>query len=110
MEGVYPTTRAVTILSGATTSDALNMEGEQLVAIEIPGAFTGTAITFTVATQGADYNAVYDTLGVQYSVTVAANRYIPIPPYIFCGVKYIKLVSGSSEGGNRTIYVITRPV
>jgi hypothetical protein len=42
-------------------------------------------------------------------VTVSTSRGILLPPADFAGWPYIKVVSGSTEGSDRIITVLTRP-
>src|SRR6185503_13041700 len=51
--------QTLTIASGATTSDALDMQGFSEAALALPSAaFTGTSISFTVAsTSGGTYKS-----------------------------------------------------
>jgi len=101
--------RSVVISSGGTTSGAIELEGgATLVGIRMPSAFTGTAMTFTESTSTTGtFQAVYDSAG-QISLTVAASRTIMIDPARTRGLRFIKLVSGSSEGADRTIQVIIK--
>ena len=49
--------------------------------------------------------------GSDISLTVTASRYIPINNFaLSAGYRWIKLVSGSSEGADRTVILVTRPV
>lgn len=101
----------VTIASGQTTSSAADLGGYQLVGIQTPAALTSTAITFTAATGAAGtYTAVYDYAGTQYTLTVSTSRWVYLEPVVFAGMRYIKLVGGSSEGADRTINLIVRAV
>lgn len=101
---------SVVIASGQTSSGAVDLQGTTLVGIQLPATFTGTALTFTAATAiGGTYQAVYSS-GSAYSVTVAQGKFIALDPSVFAGIRFIKIVSGSSEGGARTLELATRPV
>lgn len=102
----------VVIASGQTTSGAANLShGSTLVAIAMPAAFTGTTLTFTGCdTESGTYKALYDDAGNAITVTCAASRYIVLDAANFAGVPYLKVVSGSSEGAERTLRLITRNV
>lgn len=97
----------VTIASGQTTSQAIDV-GEWLIAgIRTPAALTGTTMTFTGATKEAGtYLAIRDSAGTAISVTVSADDHIVIEPQTFAGVQWIKLVSGSSEAADREITLV----
>ena len=96
----YPT--AVIAIS-TTTSAALATGGASLVGCQLPAAFTGTSISFTVATSlGGTYQELDNSSG-KVSYTVAAGKYIVINPVDFYGVQYFKIVSNSSEAAARSL-------
>lgn len=103
-------TDTVTIANGATTSAALAMQASRIpLAILIPAAMTGTAITFQASNDGGvNYYPVYfeSTL---YSVTIptAATRHIALDRRAFEGVRLVRLISNGTEGALRTIGVIS---
>jgi len=107
----------VTISSGQTTSEVLSTElitnGEyQLHALEFPAALTGTTMTF----QGArDSDGTYVTIrevggASAYSITIAASSGVTLDPRVFATWPFIKLVSGSSEGADRSIVCHLREI
>lgn len=99
-----------TIANGQTTSGAVDMGSKRLFAIVFPAALTSTAMTFQASHDGSTYNAVYYDDGTQVSFTVAASRYIVIQaPARWIGIRYLKLVAGSAEGGARSITLVTVP-
>ena len=53
----------VTIANAATTSDAIETGGMNLVGIIFPPAFTGATITFTGSVDGTNYLTMKDTAG-----------------------------------------------
>lgn len=101
-------TFTATILSGATSSDAVQLNGYGMVGIILPATLTSTAMTFTGSQDGSTYTALYNTSGTQLSITVAASRIVLFVPGDFVGINYLKLVAGSAEGADRTISVISR--
>jgi hypothetical protein len=100
----------VTIASSGTISTAANLGDGVLTMLLMPATFTGTAVTFQVA-ESADgtYRALTDSAGAAVSVTVAASKAVALNPTTFLGVRHIKVVSGSAEGGARTVTLVTRP-
>jgi len=102
------TTNNVTITSGQTVSDALDLQGLALCGIQIPAAFTGASITFQGSYDGSTYQAIYNVSNTAYSITVGTSRTYAINPADFAGFRYVKIVSASAEGANRTIVVSTR--
>ena len=100
-------TDTVTIANAGTTSTSISMSrGRVPLAVLTPAALTGTTFTFEASVDGTNFYDLYNG-GTEYSVTVAASRYIALNPDVFQGVQYERLVSGSSEGASRTIYVIS---
>ena len=103
-------TDTVTIANGATTSGALAMQASRIpLAILIPAAMTGTAMTFLASNDGGtNYYPVYyeSTL---YSVTIptAAIRHIALDRRAFEGARLIKCVSNATELAARTVGVIS---
>jgi hypothetical protein len=97
---VYP---SVAIANGQQESAAIQTHGLSLCGIQLPAAFTGTAVTFEACdTVGGTYLPVYNA-GGQVSYTVAASRYIAIDPKDFYGIQFLKIKSGSAEAAARTL-------
>lgn len=95
---------SATISSSGTTSSAIATGGRVIFGLVMPGVFTGTSITFTVSHDGTTYQALYDETNTQVSMTVAASRSYALPDAL-AAWPYFKIVSGSSEGAARTLYV-----
>lgn len=95
-----------TIAISTTTSAAIQTNGLSLVGIQLPAAFTGTAISFLGSVDGTTYQAVKSTTsGTALSYTVAQGTYAAINPQDFYGLPFIKLVSGSTEVAARSFTV-----
>lgn len=93
-----------TIANGQQASSAIKCMGMVPVGIILPAAFTGTALTFQVCdTESGTYQTLYGMDGNAVSMTVAQGRTYAINPTNFEGVQFLKVVSGSSEGGARTL-------
>lgn len=100
-------TDTVTIASAGSTSTSITMQGGRVpLAILTPASLTGTAFTFECSVDGTNFYDLYNG-ATEYSVTVAASRYIALNPDVFQAVRYVRIVSGSSEAASRTIYVIS---
>lgn len=94
---------AQSIASSTTTSPAFATSGLSLVGIQLPAAFTGTAVSFLVATSLAGtYQPLYNSAG-QVSYTVAGGRFIAINPQDFYGVQFLKIVSNGTEVATRAL-------
>lgn len=95
-------TLSTTIASG-TTTDEINLNRRVLVGVYIPASVASTSMKISTASAAAGtFVAIQDGLA-QYGAagdvtfTIAASKYLSIPPAITAGVNYIKLVFGSSE-------------
>lgn len=104
----FDKTAVITIATSTTVSAAVDLTGTSLVAILLPAAMTGVAVSFQASVNGTDFFIVKDGSGATVSITTAAAQYIPVPASITNSIRYIKLVSGSAEAANRTIQLITK--
>lgn len=101
-------TATATIASSGTTSDTVTLENSRIpLALEMPATFTGTTLTFKSASSSGGTSLPLYYEGTQYSVTVSTSRHVALDRRAFEGVKYLQIVSGSTEGGARSITVIT---
>ncbi len=98
----------ITIATSTTISNGVFMQGGIAGAILMPAALTGTALSFQVSIDDTVYTALYDTTGSAVSYTVAASRIIPLNKEVFASFPYLKIVSGSAEGANRTFTIFIR--
>lgn len=95
---------ATTIAASGTTTGVINTGGFALCGILFPAAFTGTTVTFQVSVDGTTFVSLKTTTsGTALSYTVAQGTFAAINPQDFQGVKYLKIVSGSTEGSARTL-------
>lgn len=95
----------LTIANGATTSDAVQGGDVTGYGLQLPAAFTGTTISFTVSADGGTtYQALYDITNTLVSMTVAQGRSYDLPVEL-TSWKSWKIVSGSSEGAARTLWI-----
>lgn len=97
----------LTIANAATVSDAFRSADCVAFGLQMPGTFTGTSISFQVsADRGTTFQALYDSTGsTLVSVSVAASRSYDLPAELTAFDSF-KIVSGSSEGGARSLVVI----
>ena len=89
-----------TILSGATDSQSILLQGDQGT-FQIPAAITGNTIQPKMSNDGTNFTSVGS------AISVSANGTYAIPSGCFAA-RYLKLVSASSEGADRAITVFTR--
>lgn len=94
----------IVIANGGTVSEPAELSHYARGSFAIPAAFTGTTITFSVSRNNSTYFNLYDEGNNQLSITVSTSRAYPIPPEAF-DWPFLKLTSGSAEGGERTILI-----
>ncbi|MBP3958343.1 hypothetical protein J8F10_24100 [Gemmata sp. G18] len=100
-----------TIASGQTTSAEIDLTGADLCGLFMPAAFTGTTIKIQAAPASGGTFVTVQSGGADYALPVAASKYVPIENLaVVAGLRFIKLVSGSSEGADRSITLAVRPV
>ena len=98
---VYST--ITTITSGVSTSTVVSTNGMSLVGCYLPTTFTGGTISFLASfISGGTYQELVNSSG-QVKYTTASAAFIAINPVDFYGVPYFKIVSGSNEGGTRSV-------
>jgi hypothetical protein len=102
----------VTILSGQTTSDAINLYATTLMIIKTPAALTGTSFTFLGSIDaGSTFVQVRDKFGAALTFTVAVDgAYIVNDAATFAGFDQIKIVSSASEAADRTVKLKFSPI
>ena len=104
------TTNAI-IANGQTTSGAVDLAGTSLVGIQMPATFSGATITFQVATSlGGTYQTMIDGSGTTVTRTVSQGKYVMLSPADFAGIQFLKIVSSASEGAQRTLELVCRPI
>lgn len=96
----------VTIASSETTSGVADFGDLTLSGITLP-AMTGTSVTFQVSADGTNFYTLHDSTKTALSVTCDGTaRAFYLEPTKFAGYRWIKVVSGSAEGAERTIKLI----
>jgi len=98
----------VTIANAGTTTPTISLEGNRFpLAIVIPAAFTGTALTFLASpTESGTPVAVYYE-STAYSVTVSPGRHVSLNPNAFSSVKYLQIVSNAAEAAARSLTLVS---
>jgi len=96
-----------TILSGQGISDAINLFGTSIGAIEFPAAFTATTLNFEGSIDGgATFKTVVDKSAVEIACVVAADTVTTLNVNVFFPYDQIKIVTpGSTEGADRTLKI-----
>lgn len=108
--GASPTTVIATIANGQTVSGAVDMGDLTACSLETPGELTGTTISFQHSRDNATFLPVYDEAGALVTVVVDVSQSVSLGNVIqhLLGKRYLKLVSGSAEGGERSIVIVGR--
>jgi hypothetical protein len=98
--------QTVVIANGATASAAVSGRNFAAFGLILPGTFSGSALTFSVSDAFAGtYQTLYDKTGTAVTIaTVTQGRSYDLPPEV-ASFPYFKIVSGSAEGGARTLLV-----
>jgi len=91
---------SVTIAMGTALSPAIDLQAQRLWAIQMPAAWTAANLTFQVGIGSTVDSAVFANLfnssGVEYTVTAAASETIMVPFADFIGARYLKIRSGTN--------------
>lgn len=97
----------VTIASSGTVSTGIQLQSNRVpVAIVMPAAFSGTSVTFQASFDDAVYVPIHDEATL-YTVNIGANRHVGLKRVPMDGVRFIRIVSTSTETAARTIGVIS---
>lgn len=105
-----PDVEIMTIENGETVSDAIDLHGTTIAGLTLPAAFTGTTLTFQASYNGVDFVPIHDGISADFSITIVPDRYIPIDPSLFYGIRWLKIVSGSIEVSDRIIVINPYPI
>lgn len=104
--------KTITIASGTTTAE-IDLKGGTLVAVKLPSGLSSTTLKIQEAPfAGGTYTNIidglgsYGTQGADIQFTIAASKTVIIPPTISCGLRYIKLLFGSSETAATITYIV----
>lgn len=93
----------VNIANGETTSGPILLGGANLIAIQIPAAFTGASIKVQAQFGPSDdWDDLYYN-GVLVSVAATVNTKQKFAPGSMVGLYAVRLVSASAEGAARVI-------
>lgn len=106
-----PWDRVTATISSGSLSSIVDCTKYQLVGIYTPVALTGTSLTFSGSTDGTNFFTIanVDGSGI-YTVTINAERYIPLDVRVFAGLQYVRLISNANELASRNFICIQRPV
>lgn len=81
----------------------VSVPAEPIFAVETPAALTSTALKFEYSPDdGTTWKKIYNE-GTEYSLTVAASRFIVVNAAVFRGLSCVRPVAQSSEAAARVI-------
>jgi len=103
--------RSVSITSGQSLSDAVDLSGYDVVGVSLPSAWTAANLTFQGSIDGSTYTNLIEKAGVELEIIAAANYLIPLSSSAFAPLRFLKIRSGTSttpvnQSANRTIQLI----
>lgn len=108
------TTQLATTATSGSASDAINLKGGTIVALETDGNLRSvTSVTLsTCDTAGGTYKAVKDNTNTAITFTLATNTRLTISPLLMYGVgQFVKLVPNAGpSGGALLVNVISRNI
>ena len=99
---------ATTIAVGQTDSGAIDLSGLELAGLFIPANFTATSLSIKAAPGGnGTYLAAQDGYGSDYSLTVAAGKYVPVNNFnVIAGLRFIKITAGTAQASTDAIITL----
>lgn len=105
------TSRNVTISSGTSLSNAIDISEYSVVGILMPSAWTAANLSFQGSIDGATYGNLIEKDGVELVITAAASYLIPLTASAFQPCRFLKIRSGTSvvpvnQAVTRTIVLI----
>lgn len=100
--------KTITVLSGASTSDAFHSPGRSLVGLILP-ALSSATIGFDVSPDGTTWTNVYTNSGTPAALTLGAadtgSKAVAVPEEVgrLASVCHMRLKLGANQGADRTI-------
>lgn len=108
-----PRAIALTIPSGTTDSNIINVSQRTIVGLIVPAALNGIArISFKVAptNNGNTLLPLYDITNTIVDTPIAVSRQILLDPTDFSGVAYVQVVANANATANTEFKLVTRAV
>lgn len=101
---------AVTIANGAAvTTQEVDLSGRHVVGLVMPTVWTAADIAFDISLDsGSTWLPIHDKDGAEIKLTVAASRYVAIPPALLPGLGRIRLRSSQNQGAERSLTLVVR--
>jgi hypothetical protein len=104
----------VVIGNGESLSNAVDLHGFALLAIQMPAAWDAADLTLQgSADRGVTFDDIYDEYGSEVTVQATVSRYIVLSPQLYYALDQIKVRSGTSgtpvnQGADRTLKLLVR--
>jgi len=93
-------TQTAVIALGQSFSQALDLGGKRLYAIQMPTAWTTANLTFQIGIgdmlANATFANMFDKSGNEYTITAAASETLVPPLADFIGARFLKIRSGTN--------------
>lgn len=98
------------VLASGTTSTAVDMGSSALAGVVVPSGMASTSLTFTVSIDGTTYVPMKDRFGNSITVTISsAAAFHSLRDVLPLGVRFVKVISGSSET-TKTVQLVGQQV
>lgn len=106
----------VTILSGASLSNAALVGDQVFIGLQMPAAWSAASLSFQISyDNGLTFHDLYDDSGTEVVLSPAspAGKYLAITPDPFNGITLLKIRSGATgaavnQAADRVLTVISR--
>jgi hypothetical protein len=92
------------VANGANDSEVYQAENFISFGVITPATIDGTQMRFKVSRDNSTFIDLYDEFGTQRTITIAANRGIPLPDEL-AAWKFFKLVQVTAAGADRDYYI-----
>ena len=106
----------ISIQSGTSMSDLLNLGGLRLFGLTIPSDWTTADITFQMSPdEGVTWFDVHDASGQPAKVSASADGFFAVDPRCFASIQNLRVRSGTAgaevqQTGDRSLQLILRKV
>jgi hypothetical protein len=106
----------ITIASGASLSNPIDLKGLRLFAIAMPPAWTAANLTFQASPDaGSTWLDLNDQNGGALTAVAAASTCISLSPAVLSAYQHIRVRSGTAstpvtQGAERTLQLILRGI
>ena len=101
-------TQDAVVANGGTNSSSVDLNGHVLIGIATPADLTSTSGELQTSIDNETWLPIYDREGNQFTLELAASRFIAIPPGDIAGLHNVRIVVGSAEGAERTLKLVCR--